>query len=184
MHLERHRAIGMARCDRMWLRPKDFANGIAICVPKCPHRQFSARRRSERCSLEWLQMKLVIIQLFNVETAKINSFTSNSGWNYCWFGCFDQHTFTDWQQSGRRPRAEVRFQYDVRCWNGSRPNERCVEEVRGIVWGRKVWVITAGSDNGWFWFDGSHKWRTDNGAGNVFTRTNISEIVVRWRLHR
>lgn len=56
-HLERRRAIGMARGDRTWPRPTRSVNGIAICVPKDPTRQFSARQPYERCWLEWLQME-------------------------------------------------------------------------------------------------------------------------------
>lgn len=107
-------------------------------------------------------------------------FTSDSGWNYCWFSGFDQKTSINrnWLQT-------CRWVYDVRCWNG-RTNQRGAVVVRGEKWRYvRVWrEIAACSNDRWFWFNGSNNWCTDHGACNIFARTNIIEIVVRWRLHR
>lgn len=70
-HLERHHAIGMVRDDRTRPRLIRFANGIAICVPKDRSQQLSARRRYERCWLEWLRMGFRLLILHSILIARI-----------------------------------------------------------------------------------------------------------------
>lgn len=134
-HLERHRAIGMVRDDRTWPLPIHFANGIAICVPKDPNRQFLARQRFERCWLEWLQVEFHLFILHWILTTPIFKFTSNSGWNYRWLGGFDQQTFTDWylHKSCRWICAKVRLVNEVR-WRDGRSYERCSNIIGWVIW--------------------------------------------------